>query len=122
MKKKGNKKCKAVSSFKDIKFDRSLIMILLAILTIIFSFIIYSHYSIKIPPKEETMHVGDECITNVDCPQPKCVGMKNLCENGYCVIRQIDSTTVRCIDLKVPVCGNDICESDEKDECPEDCL
>lgn len=125
MKKKVSKKRrKAIAKktpFKDIKFDRSLIMILLAILIMIFSFIIYSHYSIEIPPKEEIMYAGDECVTNSDCPQPRCIGMKNLCENGYCVVRQTGPTTVRCIDLKTPVCGNGVCEADEKDRCPEDC-
>lgn len=127
MKKKEIKKSKPAAKilFKDIKFNRSFITILLAILIIILSFIIYSHYTIEIPPEEYEEIIpaieGDECITDSDCPQPRCMGMKNLCENGYCIIRQTAPAAVKCIDLKSPVCGNGICEAEEKNKCPEDC-
>lgn len=113
--------------FKDIKFDRSLIMVLLAILILTISFIVYSNYSIQLDlePDGETVlktPQGDECIVNSNCLQPRCPGMKGLCENGYCVVRQIGPSTTKCIDLKTPICGNNICEADEKDtRCKEDC-
>lgn len=116
----------ALRPFKDIKFNRSLVVILFAILILILSFTIYTHYNLGIPLKEyeETFiePSGTECLTNFDCPQPRCPGMEGLCENGYCIVRQTGPTTTKCIDLKMPICGNNICEADEKDKCPEDCI
>ena len=113
--------------FKDIKFDHSLIMILLAVLILTVSFIVYSNGSIKLPRGVDEKTVlkipqGGECITNSDCLQPRCPGMKGLCENGYCIVRQVSPSTAKCIDLKTPICGNNICEADEKyTRCKEDC-
>ena len=110
--------------FKDIKFDRSLVMIFLAALIFLISFILYSSDKIPIEEYEEFIVEpirGDECITDATCPQPRCPGTKGFCENGYCIVRQITPTTVKCFDLKAPICGNAVCEADEMDRCPEDC-
>jgi len=99
--------------FKDIKFDHSLIIILLAALILIVAFSVYSHYEIQIPSElyeeieAETTPLGDECIINADCPQPRCPGVKNMCEKGFCVIQRVAPARETCYDLQV--CGNEPC-------------
>lgn len=116
--------------FRDVKFDSSLILIFLAALILLLSFAIYSKYGIELPDEEyeelleeieEITLEGDECTIDSDCPQPRCPGMEGMCENGYCIVRQTSPTTTKCFDLNTPVCGNKVCEGDEKDRCPEDC-
>lgn len=114
----------------DVKFDSSLILVFLAALILLLSFAIYSKYGLEMPDEEyeelleEIEGVtpeGDECTTGSDCPQPRCLGMEGKCENGYCIVRQTSPTTTKCFDLQATVCGNKVCEGDEKDRCPEDC-
>lgn len=62
---------------------------------------------------------GDECSENSDCPQSTCTAVNALCEKGYCVFRKTGPKS--CADFKNQVCGNGICEANEKDRCPEDC-
>jgi len=109
--------------FKDIKFDSSFVVILLAVLILILSFIIYSHYGITAPKEvqEEEIPQGHECTADMDCAQPKCPGMKVICENGFCIVKSIGPIPIKCFDLKVPVCGNGVCEGDETVNCPRDC-
>lgn len=112
--------------FKDIKFDRSLIIILLAVLALCLSFVIYSNYNLGLPPETygeitEEVDTGHECTADIDCAQPRCPGVKGVCKNGFCIVKQVSPSTVKCIDLKSPICGNNVCEGDEKSLCPEDC-
>ena len=64
----------------------------------------------------EDITLGSECNSALDCPQPRCPGVRALCNNGFCII---EGSASRCIDLKMPVCGNGICEDGE--QCPQDC-
>lgn len=112
---------KIAKSFQDIKFDTSLITVLLAALIILISFLVYSSYSMKTPTEEiEDILFGDECTVDADC-QPRCPGIKGICDRGYCLIEELAKGTVRCIDLQMPVCGNRICEAEEEGYCPDDC-
>ncbi|MDP2909384.1 MAG: hypothetical protein Q8N77_06290 [Nanoarchaeota archaeon] len=115
-----------------LKFDYSLIMILLAALIFLISFLVYSYKYPGIPVEEylqeipeefidETILMGDQCLYDADCPQPRCPGMSTVCENGYCITEQTEPVAARCIDLQTPICGNNICEGDEAITCPEDC-
>lgn len=126
MKKKGKKVLKEPK----VKFDNSLIMVFLAALILLISFALYSNYNIKEEYKElaqeeeiieEPILLGDECTADSDCPQPKCPGMEGKCKNGYCIVRRVSPATTKCFDLKATVCGNKVCESDEKNRCSEDC-
>lgn len=36
------------------------------------------------------------CVTDADCPQPKCVGMKAVCDNGVCKIVNLEKKTTKC--------------------------
>jgi len=122
MKKREKKKV-----FKDVQFNNSLMIVFLAALVLLIAFALYSK-NVNLPIEElekiaeEIQPSGDECITSTDCPQPRCFGMDNICKNGYCIIIQTSPSATRCFDLKTPICGNDVCEADEKDRCPEDCL
>lgn len=129
-KKKAEKVSKVIAKipFKDVKFDHSFVMILLGVLVLLLAFMIYSHYGLQLPERqekpviEEPELLGEECIEDSECQQPRCPGIKALCENGYCILRKISPTTTKCFDLKVPVCGNGVCEGDEKEgRCVEDC-
>lgn len=121
---KNVKKLVAPKPLQNVRFDSSLIMILLAALILLISFLIYSNSSMKTPTEtiEEENVFGSECTVDSDCPQPRCPGMKGLCENGYCRIEQISSSATRCIDLQTTLCGNRVCEAEEKETCPEDCF
>lgn len=125
-KKKTLPKLIAPIPFRDIKFNKSFILILLAILILVISFILYSNYGTDLKEYEiiieKPLPPGDECILDSDCPQPRCPGIKSFCETGYCITREITPSKTRCIDLKIPVCGNEICEGNEEIICPEDCL
>ncbi len=116
------KKVKKITlSFQDIRFDSSLIMVLLAALILLISFLVYSNYGLRTPTEEtEEVVFGSECTADLDC-QPRCPGLKGICDNGYCIIEETAPSTTRCIDLQTPVCGNSICEAEEKNTCPEDC-
>ena len=117
------KKLVAPKPLQNVRFDSSLIMILLAALILLISFLLYSNSSMKTPTEtiNEGNVFGSECTVDSDCPQPRCLGMKGLCENGYCTIEQISPSATICIDLQTTLCGNSICEADEKETCPEDC-
>ncbi len=117
------KKLVAPKPLQNVRFDSSLIMILLAALILLISFLIYSNSNMKTPTEtiEEEDFFGSDCTVDLDCPQPRCPGMKGLCENGYCRIEQISPSATRCIDLQTTLCGNSICEAEEKETCPEDC-
>ncbi|MBU4502852.1 MAG: hypothetical protein KKA79_09730 [Nanoarchaeota archaeon] len=106
-------------AFKNIKFNKGLFTVFLAILILLLAFLLSSDYILRITPEVESTVQGDECILTSDCPQPRCPGVKNICRDGYCLIWIESPSAAKCIDLKVPICGNDICEGDE--ECPEDC-
>lgn len=95
----------APKPFKDIKFDRSLIIILLSILIIISSFIIYINQEPPLEkfPVKDISFPKKECDVNSDCPQPKCPGIENQCKNGYCIIKHLTPTKTVCYDLNV--CG-----------------
>ncbi len=124
MKKRAKKisKLKVPKPSEDIKFDRPLVFVLSAALIMLLCFVVY-HYKTNMPQEfpEETLFLGDECTIDMDCLQPKCPGMEGICEDGYCIIQQTGPTAAKCIDLSAPVCGNDICEADEKDICSTDC-
>jgi len=113
-------------SFDDVRFDHSLVMVFLAALVFLISFLVYSSYDL-VPIEEyelaieEPLPPGDECVTDSTCPQPRCPGVKGFCENGYCVVRQVAPSAVKCFDLKAPICGNNVCEGGEMERCPEDC-
>ncbi len=117
------KKLVAPKPLQNVRFDSSLIMVLLAALILLISFLIYSNSSMKTPTEtiEEENFFGSECTVDSDCPQPRCPGMKGVCEGGYCIIKQTGPSTAKCIDLQTTLCGNDICEAEEKETCPEDC-
>ena len=106
---------------KDVQFDRPLFIVFVAALILLLSLVIYSKYGINIQETQQTINPGNECLIDSDCPQVRCPGMKSTCENGFCVVRKTDPNAPRCIDLKNPLCGNGICESDEQNRCSEDC-
>lgn len=112
--------------FKDITFNRSFVTILLAVLILALTFVVYTHYNIELQPIEYKeiqgeVSMGHECTADLDCPQPRCPGMKGFCENGFCIVRQVGPSTVKCFDLNMPICGNNVCEGDEAERCPKDC-
>ncbi|MFH1210295.1 MAG: hypothetical protein V1645_00080 [archaeon] len=66
--------------------------------------------------------VGSECVADSDCPAYRCPGVKAACIGGFCKPVDLKGEVTRCIDLRNPVCGNGVCEGDEKDgSCPRDC-
>lgn len=120
---KKRKKPAASKPLQNVRFDKSLIMILLAALILLISFLLYTNYNIKTSTEttEEEIIFGSECTVDADCPQPRCPGMKGVCDSGFCIIGQISPSATRCIDLQTTLCGNNICEAEEKETCPEDC-
>lgn len=111
-----------------LKFDYSLIMILLAALIFLISFLVYNYKYPGVPVEEYVQEItgeetptGNQCTDESDCPHPRCPGMSTVCENGYCITEQTGHAAARCIDLQTPICGNNICEGDESITCQEDC-
>ena len=74
MKKRGKKSFKLPDvplPFKDIKFNKSLVFIPLAILILLISFAVYNNY---LTNKDDNQ--GKDCISDSDCPQSKCSKVK----------------------------------------------
>jgi len=111
---------------KSITFDKGLFTAFVAALVLIVAFLAYSHYVSKPTGFEDVEQImeelnGDECVKDSDCPQPRCPGVRSVCDDGYCYFMQAASPPVKCIDLRTPICGNGICEDGERSECEDDC-
>ncbi len=115
---------------KKIKFNLVLFSLLFLILIIFLITLFYIHpypkenvnkFDSEIDNKNKFF--GSECKEHKDCPQPRCPDVRGYCKNGFCIFKKINSGKYKCIDLKTPICGNNICEGKEKENlCPKDCL
>lgn len=46
-----------------------------------------------------------ECETDEDCPQPRCIGMKAICDNGLCKTVDFEGKLTRCIETDEYFCA-----------------
>jgi hypothetical protein len=91
------------------------ILILIFILVIILVIPLFKENKVEVPS-------GSECSVDDDCPVYRCPGVRSACIDGFCRPVNIKGEVTRCVDLQHTICGNGVCEGDERNgSCPVDC-